>query len=191
MTGHGPLGEVYPQRIYAPIWHWRTAMLNDFKARMDWYVQPYAKANHRPHAVLNGDSSDAIIRRTARPGETLKFDASDSTDPDTDTLRFVWWIHPEAGRQPYGKAVPIADASAAKIAFAIPNDAAGKELHLILEVWDRSEIVPLVACRRAVITVASQVSAALSDTIHNRANNPPPTKNLRPDRGRIALPRAR
>ena len=30
----------------------------------------------------------------------------------------------------------------------------GKELHLILEVWDKSGIVPLVDCRRAVIAVA-------------------------------------
>ncbi len=33
---------------YAPIWPWRVAIWNDFKARMDWCVQPYAKANHHP-----------------------------------------------------------------------------------------------------------------------------------------------
>ena len=29
-------------------------MWNDFKARMDWCVQPYAKANHHPVAAFNG-----------------------------------------------------------------------------------------------------------------------------------------
>ena len=34
-----------------------------------------------------------------------------------------------------------------------PKDAAGKELHLILEVWDDSDIVPLVDYRRVVLSV--------------------------------------
>ena len=140
---------------FAPIWHWRTAMWNDFKARMDWCVQPYEKANHCPHAVLNGDASDAILHLSAKPGEAMEFDASGSTDPDNDALRYSWWIYPEAGRRPYGKALPIANASAEKIEFTIPPDAVGKELHLILEVWDESEIVPLVDYRRVVITINS------------------------------------
>jgi hypothetical protein len=145
-------GKVYND-VHTPIWHWRTAMWNDFKARMDWCVQPYAKANHHPRAVLNGDTSDAILKRTAKPGEVLKFAATGSTDPDKDELRYSWWFYPEAGRQPYGKALPIENALSDKIEVIIPPDARGKELHLILEVWDQSEIVPLVDYRRAVITV--------------------------------------
>ena len=53
-----------------------------------------------------------------------------------------------------GRALPVENATAEKITVAIPPDAAGKELHLILEVRDRSEIVPLVTYRRAVIAVA-------------------------------------
>ncbi|MFC1765324.1 hypothetical protein ACFL6U_25040 [Planctomycetota bacterium] len=34
-----------------------------------------------------------------------------------------------------------------------PKNAAGRELHLILEVWDDSDIVPLVDYRRTVISV--------------------------------------
>ena len=137
----------------APVWRWRAAMWNDFKARMDWCVQPYAKANHSPRAVLNGDESDAILQVSAEPGRTVEFTAAGSTDPDHDALRFVWWNYPEAGQRPYGKALPIKDATSNQIAFTVPEDAAGKEVHLILEVWDQSEIVPLVDYRRVVIEV--------------------------------------
>ena len=83
----------------------------------------------------------------------MSFDASGSTDPDQDELRFLWWIYPEAGRRAYGKELPISNANSEKIKFSIPADAAGKELHLILEVWDQSEIVPLADYRRVVIYV--------------------------------------
>jgi hypothetical protein len=146
-------GKLYHDNL-APIWHWRVAMWNDLQARMDWCVQPFAKANHHPRAVLDGDTSDTSLRRTAKPGDTLKFDASASTDPDGDALRFSWWIYPEAGRRPYGQPLALANATAPAITFIVPADAAGKELHLILEVWDQSKIVPLVDYRRVVIAVA-------------------------------------
>ncbi len=145
-------GKVYDDSS-TPIWRWRTAMWNDFKVRMDWCVQPYTKANHHPHAVLNSDASDAILKRSAKPGDVLAFSAAGSTDPDKDALRFSWWVYPEAGRRPYGKALPIENASSDKITLTIPPEAAGRELHLILEVWDKNPIVPLVDYRRVVITV--------------------------------------
>jgi hypothetical protein len=67
----------------------------------------------------------------------------------------LWWNYPEAGRKSYGRSLTIENATASEISLAIPADAAGRELHLILEVWDESPIVPLVDYRRAVITVAA------------------------------------
>jgi len=69
-------------------------------------------------------------------------------------VRYSWWIYPEAGRKPYGRSLEIKNSTAAEVSFPVPADAAGKELHLILEVWDQSAIVPLVDYRRAVIAVA-------------------------------------
>ncbi|MBE0652583.1 MAG: DUF1593 domain-containing protein [Bacteroidales bacterium] len=138
---------------YTAIWPWRQAMWNDFRARMDWCVKPFEESNHNPIAVVNGDATDAIIFKDVKPGETLSFDASASTDPDKDKLQFKWWVYEEAGRNPYGKSIPIQNPANAKIDFKIPGDAQGKEVHLILEVWDRSKIVPLVDYRRVVMSV--------------------------------------
>ena len=54
-------GKIYDDQ-YAPIWPWRVAIWNDFKARMDWCVQPYAQANHHPVVAVDGDSSNAIVK---------------------------------------------------------------------------------------------------------------------------------
>ncbi len=140
--------------VHAGVWRWRRAMWNNLQARMDWCVKPFAEANHHPRAVIDGDTSFAIIRRTARPGESLVFDASDSTDPDGDGLSFSWWIYPEAGRAPYGKPLRLADATLSRVTLTVPADAAGRELHLILEVADQSPTVPLTSYRRVVVDVA-------------------------------------
>ncbi len=148
-----PVGGGHYHDVHAAVWRWRRAIWNDFRARMDWCVKPYDQANHHPKAAINGDTGDAILHRTAKPGEVLAFDASASTDPDGDALTFSWWIYAEAGRAPYNRAVPIAGSDSPLITLTVPTDAAGKELHLILEVWDQSTIVPLAAYRRVVITV--------------------------------------
>ena len=145
-------GIVY-EDVHAPVWPWREAMWNDFQARMDWCIKSFNEANHHPKAVINNDSTNQVIFITTKPGESLKFDASESSDPDKDGLRFYWWIYNEAGRNPYGKEISINNNTGDKIKFTVPKDANGKELHLILEVWDQSEIVPLVDYRRVVIYV--------------------------------------
>ncbi len=152
-TWTDPDGGQFEQDKCAAVFRWRQAMWNDFQARMDWCVKPVAEANHRPVAALDGDVTDGIVRKMAAVGDTVAFDASASTDPDKDTLNYRWWIYPEAGRKPYGRKLEINNADQARIDFVVPEDAADKELHLILEVRDGSDIVPLVDYRRVVIDV--------------------------------------
>ena len=138
--------------ICVPIWRWRRAMFNNQKCRMDWCVKPYAEANHPPQAVLNGSDAEAITFVDAAPGETIPLDASGSIDPDGDPLAVRWWIYPEAGT--YSGDATIADPPALVTSVAIPKDAAGTEIHVILEVQDKNPIASLFDYRRMVINVA-------------------------------------
>ncbi len=138
---------------YTPVWRWRQAMWNDFRARMDWCVMPYEKANHHPVAVLNGDNSNQIIQLKSKPGKVIKLDASTSTDQDQNQLSFNWWFYKEAGSKPYLKTIQIKYISPSKVQFEVPKDASRKELHLILEVSDNHPEVSLVSYRRVVIKV--------------------------------------
>ncbi len=141
--------------IYAPGWRWRQAIWNDLKARMDWCVASFPNANHHPVAVLNGDTTNNITRIKANYHETIELDATGSYDPDGDNLSYKWWVYPEAGEKPYNKPLEIENSSSAKTSLTIPIEAAGKALHIILEVTDDNDIVPLVDYRRLVVIVTN------------------------------------
>jgi len=83
----------------------------------------------------------------------LEFDASGSTDPDGDALRFRWFVYPEAGTFP--GPVELRGADTARVEWTVSPDAAGRQVHLILEVRDASAIVPLYDYRRIIIDVSS------------------------------------
>ncbi len=89
----------------ATIWRWRDAFQNDFAARMDWTVNDPAHANHNPKPAVNGDSGKEPIRIDAEVGQTVTLDASQTTDPDGQKLRFLWFHYPEAG----GAGMTLAD----------------------------------------------------------------------------------
>ena len=137
--------------IYVPVWRWRQAFFNDFTCRMDWCEKTYENANHHPRAILNGDKGNDILTMNVSPGEVVSLDASASMDPDGDDLDFAWWYYREAGTCESHPG--ISDASGKKTFIHIPEDAAGTELHIILEVKDRSDIVSLWDYRRVVFKV--------------------------------------
>ncbi|HEU4654749.1 MAG TPA: DUF1593 domain-containing protein, partial [Steroidobacteraceae bacterium] len=74
------------------LWRWRDDLQNDFAARMNWTTLPYAKANHPP--VVKLTQSD---RLTVRSNETFELNAAGSSDPDGDSLSFLWFSYAEAG----------------------------------------------------------------------------------------------
>jgi len=143
-------GKTY-EGIGVPIFRWRRAYQNDFQARMDWCVKPFDEANHNPVAAFNGDTSDGIVLMSARAGDEIVLDATKSTDPDGDSIVFCWYNYPEAGS--YGRTLEIENQESAKTSFVIPKDAGEKQIHIILEIRDNSEIASLYDYRRIVINV--------------------------------------
>ncbi len=143
-------GDVY-DNIFTPVFRWREAYYNDFKCRMDWCIESFENANHHPLAVLNGDTTNAILFFQTKPGNTLTLDAGESKDPDGDKILFRWWIYPEAGT--YDETINIEKNNESKIEFKVPDNAQGNEIHLILEVKDDHSIARLFDYRRIVINV--------------------------------------
>ncbi len=91
----------------ATIWRWRQAFQNDFAARMDWTMKPFAKANHPPVVSLTGERRLAL-----KTGSTIALDASGSGDPDGNRLSYRWFAYAEAGGGDGGNIADIAIKSA-------------------------------------------------------------------------------
>jgi hypothetical protein len=129
----------------ATVWRWRGDFQNDFRSRLDWCVKPFAQANHHPQARLDGP-----LQRTVRPGDTVRLNAADSTDPDGDALDFGWSFYPEPSTL---SAMPvIRNASLSTTEFVAPDVTKRAEYHVILKVTDKG-VPPLTAYQRVVVTV--------------------------------------
>lgn len=144
-------GITYSENLYAPVWRWRRAFVNDFKCRMDWCKQPFEAANHNPVASVNGDNSDQIIVTKVKAGVIVELDATMSSDPDNDPLVFNWFYYPEAGTYP--KNVSISGKGKSKVKVKIPTDATGSEIHVVLELRDKNAIAAMYDYRRIVFAV--------------------------------------
>jgi len=118
---------------------------------------------------VNGLDGKAILRLTARPGETVSLDAGLSRDPDGGKLTYDWFVYPEAGT--YAGQVTLADASSPLAVLQVPSDAAGKTIHVVLIMRDDGT-PPLAAYRRVVVQVSAEPSIAPDVTMP--AYFPPP-----------------
>jgi hypothetical protein len=134
----------------ATVWRWRPALQADFAARMEWCVRPARGTNHPPLPVLNGDRGVGVAELTVRPGQVVRLTAAGSSDPDGDRLSFRWFVYPEAGT--YGQDVPLSGGAVETAALTVPADAAGKTVHVVLEVTDDGEPA-LTRYRRVVLRV--------------------------------------
>lgn len=159
----------------ATIYRWRGAYQNAFEARMDWCVKSWSQANHCPTAVLNGDRTLDVLEMSADPGEKVRLSAKGSSDPDGDQLGYQWWVYEEAGS--YWDDAPIAGASAREATVTVPEKAAGRTVHVILEVTDRGE-PPLTAYRRAILEVGGEPVAPPADVPLTGADLNRPVKHL-------------
>ena len=128
---------------------WAAHLQNDFRARLDWCVKPFAEANHKPVAVLNGDRTGAILRFKARSGSTVELSGQGTSDPDGNKLSFTWLPYPEAGT--YRGEVELVG-SGDQVRLKVPPEGAGKEIHWVLVVEDDGA-PSLAAYRRVIIAI--------------------------------------
>jgi hypothetical protein len=127
---------------------WAVDLQNDFRARLDWCVKPPREANHPPRVRLAGSA-----RREAAPGETVILDASGSTDPDGQSLRYEWFVYAEAGT--CREAVGIEGAEQSRATLTVPASARDCEIHVIAAVRDAGE-PPLARYTRVVLRVSDR-----------------------------------
>ena len=134
------------QDFKVTLWRWRDDFQNDFAARMDWATKPYAEANHPPVPVL--DQPDAI---TVRSGEGFGLAPRGTSDPDGDSLSYLWFQYPEAGS--YQGTVKIDGAENGRGIWVIaPQVEKPATIHFILRVTDKGS-PPLSRYRRVIVTV--------------------------------------
>lgn len=126
------------------------ATFNNFAARMDWASQ--GRGNRNPVVIVNGEKGIGILHLHPRKDNEVILDASQSFDPDADQLTFKWWVLPEAGTYPV--AITIIDANTSQAKIQIPQDAAGKSIHVICEVTDTGK--PSLTSYRKVIFEVSE-----------------------------------
>ena len=93
--------------------------------------KPYNDANHHP--VVSSTIPDSII---AKPGEKVILNAKKTTDPDKNAISYKWWHYHFAGDKPYHEGIVINHKNRKKATIKIPEDATGKDIHIILTVED-------------------------------------------------------
>ena len=129
------------------LWRWRDDFQNDFAARMDWCVASYAEANHPPRLILNHPAEFTVTS-----GERFRLDADGTTDPDGDSLVYLWTQYPEAGSAPLEAEVGIRPENVYFVSRVAPEVSKPETLHFILKVTDRGS-PPLTRYQRVLVTV--------------------------------------
>lgn len=131
----------------ATIWRWRTEFQNDFAARMDWCTKSYKEANHPPVPRLSHPEN-----LTVKSGEMVYLRASESTDPDGDSMSFRWMHYPEASTY---QGVILYENFVSNIYEArpiAPKVTSPQTVHFILKVTDKGTPA-LTRYKRVIVTV--------------------------------------
>lgn len=136
---------------HATIWRWREAYQNDFEARMDWSIKPYAETNHPPVVKLNGQ---AVIK--ARVGDKVNLSAT-ATDPDGNQLSYQWFYYGEVGTFTIttgrtGNPLKVEEADKANAWFVVPKKERLGTMHFIVAVTDNGKPA-LTRYQRVIVEV--------------------------------------
>lgn len=142
-------GDKTVKSFRATVWRWRDDFQNDFAARLDWTLRPYAEANHPPVPVLAHPAAF-----TVKSGERFHLDAHDSTDPDGDNLSFWWFHYPEAGTY-RGKIAIEGSDNIKRVPVVAPKVEKPETAHFILRLTDKGSPA-LTRYQRVIVTIVPE-----------------------------------
>lgn len=128
------------------VWRWRAAFQNDFAARMDWTILGPAEANHPPQVRLAHPQQLRV-----RAGERLTLSAAGTTDPDGDSLQYLWFHYPEPGGQDRAWELDGAE-NMQTVRLLAPAVERPQQAHFIVQVSDRGSPA-LTRYRRVIVNV--------------------------------------
>jgi hypothetical protein len=113
---------------------------------MDWTIKPYGEANHPPVVRLNHPD-----RITVKSGGSINLDAYGSSDPDGDSISYLWFHYPEAGT--YKTLVTTGGAeNFDRFHVTAPKVEKPETLHFILRLSDKGS-PSLARYKRIIVTV--------------------------------------
>lgn len=113
------------------LWRWREEIQNDFAARMDWCIRSFEDANHPPVPRLNHPET-----LTVKSGQGVTLDAYGSSDPDGDSISYLWFHYPEAGIYE-GRIETGGAENVDRFSFTAPAVEEAATAHFILKVSDK------------------------------------------------------
>lgn len=128
------------------VWRWREAVQHDFAARLQWTIKPPTQANHPPVARLAHGNALQV-----RSGDWITLDASPSSDPDGDSLSYLWFTYPEAGdlKAP----LSLGTENMGRVRLQVPAVDAPATAHVIVQVSDKGS-PSLTRYQRIVLTIS-------------------------------------
>jgi hypothetical protein len=129
------------------LWRWRDDFQNDFAVRMDWTIKAPERANHPPVPRLAHPD-----RFTVRSGEVFQLNALGTTDPDGDSLSYLWFHYREAEGWESEIKTHVYAPNIYWVPVKAPVVTAPKNAHFILKVTDKGSPA-LTRYRRVIVTI--------------------------------------
>lgn len=129
------------------IWRWREDFQNDFAARILWATNKFEDANHPPVPALA--HSDQL---TVKSGQQFHLNADGTTDPDGDSMSYLWFQYKEAGTYKGDVSSRPYAPNLYDLPITAPIVKTPQTIHFILKVTDKGT-PRLSRYKRVIVTV--------------------------------------
>jgi hypothetical protein len=129
------------------IWRWRTEFQNDFAGRMQWTTKAFSECNHPPVPRLA--HSDRLV---VKSGEQFHLNADGTTDPDGDSMSYLWFQYREAGTYKGNVSFRPYAPNLYNLPVSAPVVDTVQTMHFILKVTDKGT-PSLTRYKRVIVTV--------------------------------------